>query len=958
MFRMLAALILTQQSLVRSVVAESAQQAGRRLRPQLIISNVVAGSAHHEGRRLRQSDGSKLLQTLHKDTRMPMHSHGFSRNFTPFSSPHRAKNHALTLPTEKVKNHSAITHSSKSHQTVGTFTHVAGNKSKSSLTQLSITFHDKQSRNSKHGSTEMKDIEVGPGSSDSDSDEDEAQAELDAQVSSLKRNVSRVDALIDENLHDQRRLESEILTLGDHEASAEEIKSSVEKVVNETSSPALGEMLGKMWSEMRMYAWPFYKETLEDGLDKLKDEEKQLQRRLAQAEDRLEMAEAKQRRNQAAEADTDEANERKVEKTPDEGSDDADEDDEQESTGQSKEVAWAEAMHQGMAPGPGPGPSPAEGPAPAPSPGLAASITYVPLFNSHTMPEVSPTVFCIICLTLQFFITYTSHAVVRAINQLSNQDFWKAQEVLEEACRTITYAPALSVLFLGTRMRAIMLSGGETEKYSLPPPWAQKAMYVCTLALPVQALSVLITASLETRTERKPKIGKTISQKFPTQEEPIDDDVDHDAIVRALPQKGKTLIDTLVTVVHFICIIALFCAAALVCTAALTMEGPEELWGTKDTHAAMLITNRNSQPPVSTAISCVLILVAAFFGVYFLHAVTAVYNHWLKETVSGMKLEWVLTRVQDSVNLAPMLSVLFIALRMRALQINPRTGSAQTWAMNCMVASTVFLLLKVFSMVVIPMCDVQSSKINGTGIGEVMFPYTKKYFEVSEAVVKHTCTCCIYGLALAIMAALFLLRSPDGPSMTPHVSPAMMCVTILCNLYFLAHISVYVAHTVTNIYPKMKMPHILMGVFDTGRKGVMYAPMLAILFLAARMRALQLTITVDGKVPPTAGPQIWAQEGMYLSTWAVFVQVLMAYLVAAILGAGNSVRTDMTVTQDLKNTRTGLCLIVAKYCCVVLMYIGACIVIVAIFKMTPETLPPYNEQSVLPVPAPPTVRPS
>jgi len=188
----------------------------------------------------------------------------------------------------------------------------------------SLRIHDKQSRNSKHGSTEMKDIEVGPGSSDSDSDEDEAQAELDAQVSSLKRNVSRVDALIDENLHDQRRLESEILTLGDHEASAEEIKSSVEKVVNETSSPALGEMLGKMWSEMRMYAWPFYKETLEDGLDKLKDEEKQLQRRLAQAEDRLEMAEAKQRRNQAAEADTDEANERKVEKTPDEGSDDAD----------------------------------------------------------------------------------------------------------------------------------------------------------------------------------------------------------------------------------------------------------------------------------------------------------------------------------------------------------------------------------------------------------------------------------------------------------------------------------------------------------------------------------------------------------------------------------------------------------------------------------------------------------
>ena len=41
----------------------------------------------------------------------------------------------------------------------------------------------------------------------------------------------------------------------------------------------------------------------------------------------------------------------------------------------------------------------------------------------------------------------------------------------------MTYAPMLCVLFIGTRMRAIQLTQGETEKYKLPQPWVQGAMY-------------------------------------------------------------------------------------------------------------------------------------------------------------------------------------------------------------------------------------------------------------------------------------------------------------------------------------------------------------------------------------------------------------------------------------------------------------------------------------------------
>merc|ERR1719378_855400 len=66
------------------------------------------------------------------------------------------------------------------------------------------------------------------------------------------------------------------------------------------------------------------------------------------------------------------------------------------------------------------------------------------------------------------------------------------QKIIETACTTVTFAPMLSVLFLGTRMRAIQLTQGETEKYKLPQPWVQSAMFICTYAVLLQVVLVLL----------------------------------------------------------------------------------------------------------------------------------------------------------------------------------------------------------------------------------------------------------------------------------------------------------------------------------------------------------------------------------------------------------------------------------------------------------------------------------
>merc|ERR1719262_1201087 len=115
-----------------------------------------------------------------------------------------------------------------------------------------------------------------------------------------------------------------------------------------------------------------------------------------------------------------------------------------------------------------------------------------PMFTKETMPAVAPTLQCVISLSIQYFVIYTLLAIIRTANQFTGHSMLGMQKIMETAATTVTYAPMLSVLFLGVRMRAIQLSQGQTEKYKLPQPWVQQAMYMCTYAVLAQVILVLI----------------------------------------------------------------------------------------------------------------------------------------------------------------------------------------------------------------------------------------------------------------------------------------------------------------------------------------------------------------------------------------------------------------------------------------------------------------------------------
>merc|ERR1719335_798729 len=116
----------------------------------------------------------------------------------------------------------------------------------------------------------------------------------------------------------------------------------------------------------------------------------------------------------------------------------------------------------------------------------------------------------------------------------------------------------------------------------------------------------------------------------------------------------------------------------VVCQAFL-MEGPKEIWGDK-------------VPPVSPAVFATMLMTFLYFYVFLQLAILRL----LKGPGGRPRYatQTAITEVAAScVGLAPMLCILFIGARMRALQIDPKTGAPQPWAQNCFYICTYCLLV-------------------------------------------------------------------------------------------------------------------------------------------------------------------------------------------------------------------------------------------------------------------------
>merc|ERR1719183_2422955 len=118
----------------------------------------------------------------------------------------------------------------------------------------------------------------------------------------------------------------------------------------------------------------------------------------------------------------------------------------------------------------------------------------------------------------------------------------------------------------------------------------------------------------------------------------------------------------------------------------------------------------------------------------------------------------------------------------------------------------------------------------------------------------------------AVIVNLLSMSSPNGQR-TPLVPPAMQCATALTVQFFFVYLGLRVAISVRDVQT-----------FYAASATVHFCPMLAILFIALRMRVQQIS-------GHESAPQGWAQDAMYLCTGAVFVQLCVCLLIGCATGS-------------------------------------------------------------------------
>jgi len=536
-----------------------------------------------------------------------------------------------------------------------------------------------------------------------------------------------------------------------------------------------------------------------------------------------------------------------------------------------------------------------------------------PMFTEKTMPAVSPTLQCVMSLGFQYFLIYTCLAIVRTANEFDGFAFVGVQKMLETACTTVTYAPMLSVLFLGARMRAIQLSQGDTEKYKLPQPWVQMAMFSTIYAVLAQVVLVLII----------PVFTGEMS-------ETTDEHGDIDMSKVQMGGMGAMILSA----VRYVIMLALYGGFTVVIVGIFMMEGPKEIWG-------------DSAPPVSPAVMSTILLATIFFKVYLLVALSKTAIELSGPSPFLTKLQGLLTLARYTVNFAPMLAILFIGARMRALQIDPKHGNPQRWAQMCMYGCTASVVVQTLMVIIMPFC-VQCECKQGVTEGDVVFEMEHPTVAIVFTAVRYLALLALYAGFTAVIVSVFLITHPTDVSLTPPISPAMQCVMNLTLQYFTVYLVLFVSITVGQ-FTGLEVVHKVIAICDGAQKTVMFAPMLAILFVGTRMRALQLTKATDGTIPPSAGPQTWVQDGMFLATWSVLVQLIMCILVPICTGTATP-ETDHSGNVKVpegSHKYLGIAVEVIRYLSLLAMYGGIATVMVGIYLMTPETLPPYSNDGTL-----------
>jgi len=550
---------------------------------------------------------------------------------------------------------------------------------------------------------------------------------------------------------------------------------------------------------------------------------------------------------------------------------------------------------------------------------------------------VSATVRCVITLAIVSLLLHTGLTASRNYDELSGRFAPSLRtEVLAAASRPTVLASMLSVLFVACRMLVLAVTQGLGE----PAPWVKACMYTATAGLMLEmceALLLPLLVDVTSCSEPLPELETTSSMGSNMSMAPT-------MTIRASSSRADEacrLVDDLRSsgsmfqwrsiqkvadtsdghiLVHQLDHTGPFTKAidyALQALSKVAIYG-----GIGGVILAMSLYVKDGIR-TSAAAPCTIILTVAFFVSFF--------ALWLARSVSMPDDVQEVDDVPATVFVragrgmagvgrkAPVLGVLFIISRMRALELNPASGVPSDFVQLSFYAISALFCLEMLLAGALAAAGTEDRLFNG------MHLYESSNLVLEAA--RHAVGFAGIIALIPVAAGVADLRNEAGVAVP--LSITSMCTSCLMAIYFslMAAVHVLAIKQVLSGRPRSMLQETLLSACVS----VSFAPQLCLLFLVTRIRALQISQQLGD-------PPAWAQDAMVVAVFATCVEAVCCLFLPIFSGSVCKVDDDGHPDYDLQPMIGAFTVNMVKW--VALLSIHSCVVALslAIFFMTPESV--------------------
>jgi hypothetical protein len=528
-------------------------------------------------------------------------------------------------------------------------------------------------------------------------------------------------------------------------------------------------------------------------------------------------------------------------------------------------------------------------------------------------------------LVIISLIIYTALSISRNVDELGGEfEPSMLTQTLTSVARTSALAPMICMLFVACRMYVLATTEGLGE----PPQWVKWCMYLTCggmagQVLLVFALPAFVTTAEEAdydmtmgaaaraaeEKERKNDSKSVRDQLF--ERGAAEDGEEKEANFAQLtgdyndahPDLSKLEIGS----EGFGCAEVVFWTGVILCMLCIYCGAFGVVYG--------IFTFPGKTTKISVAVLCTILFSVIYLVVHLLL--------WIARSIPECPCQEVLLNaslaMSSVVRKSQMFAVLFLCSRMRALTLDPPFGMPPFWMQCCFQTVTGFLCLEVLA----------GAVVGATGnVTKAYYGVYKFHCESAIAhVVQHTSAFITYCALIPIAWGVVQMKHHEGIEAAP-LSTTMHCILAFTAIYF----SIMMSQTVTFFCEDVlgfDMPTLSNTVVAAGIS-VGMAPLLSILFVATRMRALQIT-------QQQGAPQGWAQDCMNIAVFAVCIQAGCCLVMPIFIGKACKVDEDGNPDYDLKPMVGAYAVTVTKYVALFLLHGSVITICVATFIMTPET---------------------